>query len=1024
MITSTTGNILTIAFPPDGMVDDAGEPVKSRYFWSNRPHHHATPHDLNQHGWNIYTVLAGYRGNDRRASDIVGMQSVWADLDLVKHAAADADHDEVIGAGYTTLLAMVQEHNLPMPSSIVESGGGLHVYWGISEPVDVPRWLVLAGKVRLPFRRAFRKQYDGQCTIDAMRMMRTPGFINHRRGRVAELALPADGEAARLYSYDELVAAFGSIAPTPEDVAATLRMSGRAEHELVIGELLSSIGGERTRIQGSTFADAEPVERPGNWRLLRDGALQGAGCRLLAEVLRHGDVGYDLWSGIFSIAARTDDFDGAVTEIGSQWPDWGTKWTVDAVRERIESFNAPRTCEALRASFADRTGRNPCVGCPHGSGPHPIKTPLALAYPGRVALGEVAPAPVAQEQAAGGCALVQYAVADDRAPQRLPLPAATGGFEFERDAGGISRIVNSERLDGEDERHMVASPATWLVSHIRTTDETGNPFYRELWAVDARDKTEFHEVAPTPGIGAVGMFSSRLAGMGIRLNHNLHERVLSNMLSKFVRHQHHDMEQLRNAAVRPLIAHNGTAGVSDTSQFILGEHIYGRDGSVMRGYIPMASQKLINPVEPPTPDQVPEIVEAWNDHLRRCFGPAPTIGGDRNTAARVCAALVFGAPLMPMLQLGGDLGGAVMLFTPDSGMGKTTILQLLLSMYGKRTTLEISDGTVGSAGERVFANSTLPLHYNDAQRMLSLSRDKDAASKFLLSVTDLSARARMTDTYEDRMRFRNTFSFMSTNEDFVAHATRTSRSDASIARVLRVPMLSLSERERAVSTQTVANFVEFTTWADRTAGKIGHLWVRYAVMNQTAMAKRAAAWRARLMEDEPALADTRWRFVVNMAICGMVGSEMATAAGLLPFDVEDTYQAIRNAAGGSVDRRDNLMAEQGHQLNQLVNLLVKSTLVRDTGAVGFDVDARALQAIEARIYPKERRMAIPRAALAPLASRYNLNLQTLLDEISHNGGRVEWRDIAEGLPQASGTQACMVFDLAPISSTATAAAKP
>lgn len=1021
MILPTTGNLLTIAFPPEGSTDADGDPIKSRYFWSNRRDRSAEIAALNAEGWSIYTVLASYVGNERRADHIAGLQAVWADVDLVKFAPSGESYDDTLDHGYTKLLDMVRGHALPMPSTIIESGGGLHIYWGLDAPVDAARWAVLAGKVRLPFRRAFGKAYDGQCTIDSMRLMRTPGYTNPRRGRVAVQAIPTDSTPPALYSYDKLLGAFGDITPTAEELASAVRTgASRTESTAAVGAALAEIGGQRVHAEGSAFAEAQPVERPASWKLLRDGALQGVGCNLLAEVLANGDVGYDVWSGIFSIAKHTDDLDGAITEIAGQWPDWGSRWTHETVRQRIATFAGPRTCASLAEAYQARTGRTPCNGCVHACSARPVKTPLALGYGGRVSLGEDAPAPpppAAPPAAPSGARrrLVDFAHDHRAMPTRLPLPASTGMFAFERAPDGTSQVVAVTRAgDGEVIRDAVMFPAAWVVCQLRTVDAENNPCYRDLWVVDHARGSEYHELPAIPGISGGFVLAQRLSNMGVRLSAEIPEKQLSAVLGAFIRNQQKDMQTIRND-IRPVISHNGTEDTYVTKSFILGDHIYRDDGHVVRGHVDAGAKREIDPIEPPTQDRIPELIEQWCHHLQACFGPTHSPFGDRNTAARACAALMFGAPLMPMIGAGGDLGGAVMLFTTDSGMGKTTVLRLLLSFYQRQAAFEIADFTAAGGHNKMVHQSTLPVHFNDVHRVLDKNRrgpEGEAESTFLLAVSDQTAKTKATDTREDRKKFRNTYCFLSTNGDLVEKATRYSKSDASLARVLRLPMLSLPEAHRGVTADVQVAFAEFTAWSVANAGKLAHAWVRFLVMNQDRVLACASRWRAKILTDEPQLADSRWRFVVNIIISGLVGAELAEDVGLTPFSATDAYDTLLMAATMGLDRRKELMAEHEAQLKRLVLALVDTTLVRDADATGFDVDARPLRALDARIYPKRGVMAIPRNALGALATKHKLSAGTLVDEIMASGGRVEQLDIADGTPHAVGLQSCLVFNLA------------
>src|SRR5690242_18528045 len=80
-------------------------------------------------------VVHGSAIAHRHASQALFLKALWIDID-VKPEKGYATIDEAMDA----LTAFVQQANLPVPSAIVYSGGGIHVYWISECPLSPDEW--------------------------------------------------------------------------------------------------------------------------------------------------------------------------------------------------------------------------------------------------------------------------------------------------------------------------------------------------------------------------------------------------------------------------------------------------------------------------------------------------------------------------------------------------------------------------------------------------------------------------------------------------------------------------------------------------------------------------------------------------------------------------------------------------------------------------------------------------------------------------------------------------------------------
>lgn len=105
------------------------------------------------------------RGGGRK-NDVAKVRCLWADMDNV-----------------TTELAKwrCEESGVPVPSIVVDSGNGVHLYWLIDGLLDVSTdrsRALLEARLRLLYRRL-----GCDATCDVNRLLRLPGFMNVKNAR-------------------------------------------------------------------------------------------------------------------------------------------------------------------------------------------------------------------------------------------------------------------------------------------------------------------------------------------------------------------------------------------------------------------------------------------------------------------------------------------------------------------------------------------------------------------------------------------------------------------------------------------------------------------------------------------------------------------------------------------------------------------------------------------------------------------------------------------------------------------------
>jgi hypothetical protein len=78
--------------------------------------------------------------------------------------------------------------NLPPPSAIVYSGGGLHVYWTSKDDLAFADWFPYADGLK-QLLLANNILCDAGLTTDASRILRVPGTLNYKYDPPTEVKL-------------------------------------------------------------------------------------------------------------------------------------------------------------------------------------------------------------------------------------------------------------------------------------------------------------------------------------------------------------------------------------------------------------------------------------------------------------------------------------------------------------------------------------------------------------------------------------------------------------------------------------------------------------------------------------------------------------------------------------------------------------------------------------------------------------------------------------------------------------------
>lgn len=282
---------------------------------------------LEEKGHSVWVAFAGFAEATRRLkTNVAALQTFVFDIDPKEVKGGYATFEEA----KTALLAAVQARAILPPTLVVRSGGGLHVYWQLHEPIDAATWTAVATRIRAKLIAADRRlACDTARVVDCCGVMRLPGTMNRK--------------------YDP---------PVPVRESAKQRVYSLANIEAWCGgapRLLTPPAHARSTVVPLL------VERP---RTQADGDAVRASCAAFRHYeATQAEQSYTGWYSALQLASYMEDGRRHAHEL-SEGHDGYDPEAVDAKFAEISSHNnGPMSC----TTFVGNLGLDPetvCKGCP------------------------------------------------------------------------------------------------------------------------------------------------------------------------------------------------------------------------------------------------------------------------------------------------------------------------------------------------------------------------------------------------------------------------------------------------------------------------------------------------------------------------------------------------------------------------------------------------------------------------------------------------------------------------------------
>lgn len=309
----------------------------------------------------------------RMAKNAIALKAIWLDVDVKEPPKGYASIDEALGE----IARFVDAANLPPPTALVASGGGVHVYWISDRPLNPDEWMAYASGLKSEAVK-FGLRCDAGVTTDSARILRVPGTANWKTDPPKPVRLlgirPDDYDFSVVLA--DLATKVTAVVARPE--VSTIDLSKFPKKAIPVGGVESlSEGLDRKELPPLPIA---PIFK---------------GCPFYADALLQGGKVHSQGEWNLAVLGTTfmENGEKIAHAIGNQHPGYtpdSTKAMYDRkMRERTTNGLGWPSCKAIQSE-----GCKLCATCPHFG---KIKSPLHLALEAAKPIAPVVPAATVKE---------------------------------------------------------------------------------------------------------------------------------------------------------------------------------------------------------------------------------------------------------------------------------------------------------------------------------------------------------------------------------------------------------------------------------------------------------------------------------------------------------------------------------------------------------------------------------------------------------------------------------------------------
>jgi hypothetical protein len=446
----------------------------------------------------------------RTGDNIRGCQSYTMDIDAGLGRAYGS-----VELALAALISFTKQHHLPKPT-VVNSGGGLHVYWTLTEEVPQAEWEA-NGRVLSALAATSGLLHDSARSTDSSSVLRVVGCRNYKYDAKPIVSVLCVGAHTPVLTFHRLIGVQG-VAPALPPQTALVTLNSNLGDLYDRDSLSAKKAFTRCRVLGF-------IGNPENQKHGRERIPEPA------------------WFAALSILTHCKNGRQAAHDISKSDPRYTTLGTDERFDRFVSKGMGPASCASLQKSFKDvDVSWDGCSGCPYFD---KITSPAVIAH--RI---EQLPDPVV------------FAVGSDGLTQEIVVPALPA--DFMRTPKGIElRTVNLKT--GVDDS-IVVLPYD-MYPKMLTYDEHSGLGHHITWMVNYPQIGWQERDIP---ITTKAQLAVTLAKYGIHIDEP-NTNLVGNFMTSYVRRLQADA---RSAATFSKFGWHEGRG------FVLGERLIHPDGTV------------------------------------------------------------------------------------------------------------------------------------------------------------------------------------------------------------------------------------------------------------------------------------------------------------------------------------------------------------------------------------------------------------------------------------------------------------
>jgi hypothetical protein len=417
-------------------------------------------------GKSTYYALASFKeSGSREADNAQFVRAIFMDVDLGKNGCYGTKREAV--EALDKFLTDTKLGSLGRPW-VVDSGGGLHIYWPLTEDTPIPTWKPVAESVKRHAKQHGFK-IDMTVTADAARVLRPPGTLNtkYTPPRPVQLKLAGD-----IFSLQDIADTLGAAAPAFPLGPSPFIIPGKPPTKVP-----AVLGGTALKLMQNSAT---------YFKNIMVKTVAGKGCGQLAYYVEHAteDGVEPLWRGLLSIAQKCEDGVKAAARLSAMHP-----YDEERLQRKWAELKGPYPCVKF-----DSENPGVCGSCPHWG---KITNPLAL---GREATTETAEKVYAEPI---------DDTEDIHPAANMKRPTPPRGFSF-GSKGGVFQ-TRSVEVDGESStKEVMLLPFDFFMVDML---QDGPQYFSRFAAV--REKTLTFVSIPSKSMGSKDEVIKTLAAQNV-----------------------------------------------------------------------------------------------------------------------------------------------------------------------------------------------------------------------------------------------------------------------------------------------------------------------------------------------------------------------------------------------------------------------------------------------------------------------------------------------------------------------------